>query len=385
MIARHLIAWGLLAATLAPAAYAQVPAYNIVDLGVVGSGTASQGVGLSPDGSIAVGRSIASVYSAYSWTAAGGMVALPNLAGRNYAVANDVNNAGLAVGSSTTTAFGAGALPVMWMGGALTALTMPAGYTVGQANAVNAAGTIVGAVGSGVGQRGALYIGGVGSVISATTANGSYMTVAYGINDAGLVVGTGIDPANAAVNVGMVYDSATGTMSTVGALGGANGALNFAVSNGGHVVGSSMFNQGSGLPFVWTAGSGMTAIPLPAGTSQANARGVNDQGWVVGIASSAFAVPFLYADGSTYTLQSLLPANSGWDISTNTSSSALAIANDGSIVGTALHNGQVRAYLMTPVPEPGTWALMVAGLGALALGLRQRPGPRRNQRLEAGG
>jgi uncharacterized membrane protein len=372
MIARHLMAWGLLAATLAPAAYAQAPAYTIVDLGVVGSGTASQAFGSSADGRIVVGRSIASQYTAFSWTPGGGLVALPNLAGRNYAVANDANNAGLAVGSSTTTAFGAGALPVMWTGGAITALTMPAGYTVGQANAVNAAGVIVGAVGSGVGQRGVLYTGGVGSVITATTANGSYMTVAYGINDAGLVVGTGIDPNNAAVNVGMVYDSVTGTMSTVGALAGANGALNFAVGNGGHVVGSSMLNQGSGQPFVWTAGGGMVQIPLPAGTSQANARGVNEQGWVVGTGSGQFAVPFLYADGSTYTLQSLLPANSGWDISTNTSSSALAIGNDGSIVGTALYNGQVRAYQMSLVPEPGTWALMGAGLAMALLGARRR-------------
>ena len=368
----HLIAVGLLAAALAPAAFAQAPAYTIVDLGVIGSGTASQAFGSSANGSIVVGRSIAAQYSAFSWTPGGGLVALPNLAGRNYAVANDANNAGLAVGSSTTTAFGAGALPVMWTGGAITALTMPAGYTVGQANAVNAAGVIVGAVGSGVGQRGAIYTGGVGSVITATASNGSTMTVAYGINDAGLVVGTGIDPNNAAVNVGMVYNSVTGTMSTVGALPGANGALNFAVSNGGHVVGSSMLNQGSGQPFVWTAGGGITQIPLPASTSQANARGVNDQGWVVGTGSGAFAVPFLYADGSTYTLQSLLPANSGWDISTNTSSSALAIANDGSIIGTALHNGQVRAYQMTLVPEPATWALMLAGLGLMLMGARRR-------------
>lgn len=362
----HFAAAGLLA--WAAAAQAQTPAYTIIDLGVVGSSTASQAFGMSTDGRSVVGRSLGNPTSATLWTAGGGLQALPNLAGRSFAVANDVNNAGLAVGSSTTTSFGAGALPVVWNNGAISALTMPSGYTVGQANGVNAAGVVVGAVGSGVGQRGAIYSSsGIGSVISATTANGSFMTVAFGINDAGLVVGTGIDPANAAVNVGMVYDSVTGVMSTVGALPAANGALNFGVGNGGHVVGSSMFNQGSGQPFVWTASGGMTAIPLPAGTSQASARGVNSAGWVVGTASGAFAVPFLFADGSTYTLQSLLPANSGWDISTNTSSSALAIADDGSIAGTAVYNGQVRAYLMTPVPEPASALLMLAGLLAGAV------------------
>lgn len=38
----------------------------------------------------------------------------------------------------------------------------------------------------------------------------------------------------------------------VGALPGMNGALAFGVSNTGYVVGSSMLNQGSGLPFIWS-------------------------------------------------------------------------------------------------------------------------------------
>ena len=362
----------LLAAT---AARADAPSYTIIDLGVVGSGTASQANGISPNGQIVVGRSLGTGFTAYSWTSTGGMVGLPNLAGRNFAVANDVNDAGLVVGTSSTTSFGSSPLPVMWNNGAITALTMPAGFTVGQANSVNAAGVVAGAVGSGIAQRAALFVGGVGSLITATSANVSFMTVAFGINDAGLVVGSGIDPSNAAVNVGMVYDSVTGVMTTVGALPGANGALNFGVSNSGHVVGSSMLNQGSGQPFVWSAAGGMTAIGLPPATSQASARGVNDQGWVVGTAGGAFAVPFLYADGSTYALQSLLAPGSGWDLSSNTSSSALAITNDGSIVGTAVHDGLTHAYAMrltAAVPEPASWALLLAGLGLGAALARRR-------------
>ncbi len=368
MKAAHLLA--LAAAALAPAAHADAPAYTIIDLGVIGSGTASQATNVSPNGSIVVGRSLGSQALATTWTAQGGMVALPNLAGRNFAVANDVNDAGLAVGTSATTAFGSSPLPVMWNNGALSALTLPAGFSVGQANSVNAAGVVAGAVGSGVTQRAVLYTGGVGSVITATTANGSFMTVAFGISDAGLVVGSGIDPNNAAVNVGMVYDSVSGVMSTVGALPGTNGALNFGVSNSGYVVGSSMLNQGAGSSFIWSAAGGMLPIPLPPATSQGGARGVNDAGWVVGTAGGQFAVPYLYADGTTYALQSLLPAGTGWDLSTNTSSSALAITNDGTIVGTAVHGGLTHAYRMVPVssvPEPGSWALMLAGLACCGI------------------
>ena len=43
------------------------------------------------------------------------------------------------------------------------------------------------------------------------------------------------------------------------------------MSEAGHIVGSSMLNQGSGLPFIWTQGGGTVPIPLAAGTSQGSA------------------------------------------------------------------------------------------------------------------
>jgi hypothetical protein len=110
-----------------------------------------------------------------------------------------------------------------------------------------------------------------------------------------------------------------------------------------------MLNQGSGLPFIWTQAGGMVAIPLPAGTSQASARAVNSAGWAVGTASSAFAIPFLYTGSATYRLADLIPSGTGWDLSTNTSSSALGISDSNVIVGTGVLNGQVHAYAMVPV------------------------------------
>ena len=139
----------------------------------------------------------------------------------------------------------------------------------------------------------------------------------------------------------------------VGALPGLNGALAFGVSNTGYVVGSSMLNQGSGLPFIWSDQGGMVAIPLATGTSQGSARAVNSAGWVVGNDSSAFSIPFLYDGTNTYRLADLIPPNSGWDLSMNTSSSALGISENGIIVGTGVHNGETHAYAMVPVaPSP---------------------------------
>lgn len=348
----------------AGAAQAGIPQYTIVDLGVVtGTQTASQGFRVSPNG-IAVGRALGTPSQAIMWTQGGGTVGLPNLASpaRNFGAANGVNEAGVAVGTGTTTAFGSNPLPLIWQSGVVSQLPLPAGQTLGRANDINSSNVAVGSVNGGSLERAAMYSGGVGTVITQATSLGCFMNVAYSINNDGLVVGTGIDPNNAARNVGFVYDSETNTSFEVGALPGMNGALAFDVSNAGHVVGSSMLNQGSGMPFIWREGVGMTAIPLPTGTSQAGARGVNSMGWVVGTASSAFAIPYLYDGETTHRLADLLPGGSGWDLSTNTSSSAMSISEDGVIVGTGVFNGQVRAYAMIPVPTPGTMALLgIAG------------------------
>ena len=166
-------------------------------------------------------------------------------------------------------------------------------------------------------------------------------------------LGQRIDPMNAARNVGIVYDIGQNTAFEVGALPGLNGALAFGVSNTGYVVGSSMLNQGSGLPFIWSDQGGMVAVPLATGTSEGSARAVNSAGWVVGNDSSAFSIPFLYDGTNTYRLADLIPPGSGWDLSMNTSSSADGISEDGIIVGTGVHNGETHAYAMVPAaPSP---------------------------------
>lgn len=357
-------------AAIAGAAVAAPPQYTIVDLGLPASNSSAvQGTAISPNG-IATGRGFGSPTIAFSWTQSGGMVGLPNLASpaRAFSVGNGVNSAGVVVGTGATTSFGSSPLPLMWSGGVVSQLPLPAGQTLGRANAVNSSNDAVGSVGSGSGEFGVLYSGGSATVITQTTSNGSFLRTAFGINDSGRIVGNGIDPNNAAVNVGYVFDSATNTAFDVGALPGRNGALAFAVGNGGHVVGSSMLNQGSGTPFIWHDSTGILEIPLPVGTSQGSARGVNEHGWAVGTASSAFAIPFLFDGTDSYRLADLIDPLSGWDLSTNTSSSAMGISSDGIIVGTGVFNGQVRAYAMIPVPTPGTLAV----LGLSALGARRR-------------
>lgn len=354
------IAAALLWVAIVSPATATTPQYQIYDIGVIDVGDdASQGFGLS-HGGIAVGRSIRTGGSqAFTWTLNGGIIGLPNLPGRSHAVSNSANDNGVVVGTAATTLFGSSRLPVIWQNGAVSQLPLPPGETLGDANSVNASSVAVGSVDGGSLQRGAIYSGGSGTIITQTTTNGSFFVTAFGINDSGRIVGQGIDPMNAARNVGIVYDIGQNMAFEVGALPGLNGALAFGVSNTGYVVGSSMLNQGSGLPFIWSDQGGMVAIPLASGTSQGSARAVNSAGWVVGNDSSAFSIPFLFVGKITYRLADLIPPNSGWDLSMNTSSSGDGISENGTIVGTGVYNGETHAYAMvlvapspTPTPTP---------------------------------
>jgi hypothetical protein len=173
-----------------------------------------------------------------------------------------------------------------------------------------------------------IYNGGSATIITQTTTNGSFFLTAFGINDSGRIVGQGIDPQNAARNVGLFMILGRAWPSKLAHCQATTERSLSVVSNSGYVVGSSMQNQGSGLPFIWSEANGMVAIPLAPDTSLGQAEGVNSLGWVVGTDGGAFAVPFLYDGTNTYRLQDLIPGNSGWDLSMNTSSSAEAISEN---------------------------------------------------------
>ena len=330
------------------------PQYTIVDMGILDlEDIGVQGSAVSENGN-ATGRTLGASNQAFSWSQSAGIMPLPNEPTRPFGRGNGINDAGTVVGTGSTTFFGSSPLPLIWNSGVVSILPLPAGQTLARANDINSAGVAVGSAGGGSNEVGVIYDAGNASIITQTTPNGSFIRTAFAINDDGLVVGFGIDPNNAARNVGFVYDSVAGVASEVGALPGHNGALAFGVSNAGHVVGASMLNQGAGTPFIWTQADGMTEIPLPPATSSGSARGVNSSGWAVGNAGGLFAVPFLYDGTTTYALQDLIPAGSGWDLSMNTSSSAEGISESGIIVGSAELFGQVHAYAMIPVCLPDT-------------------------------
>jgi len=111
---------------------------------------------------------------------------------------------------------------------------------------------------------------------------------------------------------------------------------------------------------------------------------INAQGWVVGVAvpgvsdlidpTHAAERAFLFDSAAMHDLNDLLGASgAGWVLH-----SANDINDQGQIVGYGTHNGVIRAFLLTPVPEPSTWAMMFAGLGVVGAVAASRCRRRKN-------
>lgn len=96
-----------------------------------------------------------------------------------------------------------------------------------------------------------------------------------------------------------------------------------------------------------------------------DAKDLNNLGHVIGQSfgyrSGNFGLyQWLWTDGAYYLLDDLLPPDSGWRIH-----DARAINDLGQIVGRGDHNGVTEAFVMTPVPEPASAAMLVLALSML--------------------
>lgn len=130
------------------------------------------------------------------------------------------------------------------------------------------------------------------------------------------------------------------------------------INNHDQIVG---FSRGEAV--LWQDGI-VTALNSPdiVGNISSGAYAINDDGWAVGnldIISGAHGV--LWKDGQMFDLNDhVLGIPQGWVIS-----SAVDINNNGFIIGTIYNQTELKSmgYVISLVPEPTTWAMLLAGLG----------------------
>ncbi|WP_298232114.1 PEP-CTERM sorting domain-containing protein [uncultured Azohydromonas sp.] len=133
-----------------------------------------------------------------------------------------------------------------------------------------------------------------------------------------------------------------------------------AINDAGQILGATFTGQSA----IRNADGSLQLLDFRA------SENLNGLGWTVGWAGvGAARHGFLYRDGRSYDLNSLLVAS---DAAQWVLSEGLDVNDKGQIVGTGLFNGKAMPFLATPVPEPGSYALMLCGLGVIGWATRQR-------------
>jgi probable HAF family extracellular repeat protein len=280
-------------------------------------------------------------------------------------VGQGINNHGDVTGSLNPAA---SSQAFTYVGGTLTNIHpfVAGDYPESEGVAINDQGVVGGNVRFMAGESNNGFIYRNGTVEYIGTFGGDYSPLAA-LNNQGVAAGYAAfaGPAGGTFHA---YTYANGTLQDLGTLGGANSAATD-INDLGQVAGWSAIT-GSGLHAFLYSGGGMINLGTLGG-SEAAANALNDDGFVVGYSFLAGGGPgthaFLYADGELLDLNTLVDIEGGWQLTT-----AQDINDAGQILGTACRNGSCTSVLLSPVPEPATGLMLLAGLGAL-LPLTRRP------------
>lgn len=193
------------------------------------------------------------------------------------------------------------------------------------------------------------------------------------LNNAGKIAGTG---SNASGDIVKSYISDIDGKTNVSILGDLGGSRSYVrgMNDLGDVVGQSSPISGSDHAFLYTAGS-MKDLGSLGGLS--SAYDINNKGQIIGFYEDANRVrhSFIYENGAMSDLTNLLPAGSGWDLSY-----AMALNDQGQIIGYGKLNGVTHGYLLSPVTAPVPIPAAAWLLGSGLIGLL---GARRRMRKEA--
>jgi probable HAF family extracellular repeat protein len=204
---------------------------------------------------------------------------------------------------------------------------------------LNATGAVAGNVQVADGTRAYVYRNGLLVQIGTFAADGSGFSQASDLSDSGVVVGTASDD-----NGNFVAFKFDGTTLTPLGLGG-DFSQGLYVNEEGDVVGQATTADGLGLGFFQDGVTGAT-VGLSLGGTFSTVNALSESGQVVGSAETATGAQhaFLYTDGTTYDLNSLMPAGFGGTITDATKVNA-----KGQIVAFGTDaTGNAATFLLSP-------------------------------------
>lgn len=148
----------------------------------------------------------------------------------------------------------------------------------------------------------------------------------------------------------------SGKMDEIGVLDGDNYSYAFDINDNGVVIGQSSRSSQVNHHFIWDKVNGMRALRTPDG-ADFGAIAINNAGLMIG-GVTAGNTALIMENGAVYDLNNQVNNASGWQITITDDINDL-----GQIIGRATLNGETRAVLLTPVPEPSSIAALLAGLG----------------------
>ncbi len=231
------------------------------------------------------------------------------------------------------------------------------GYAIG----INDVGQIVG-----MNTNGHAFLYSNGQMQDLGTLPGCTVSTGFSVNISGQVVGVS-QSSNGLSSQAFLYSG--GQMQAIGTLGGTY-SWAYGINNAGQIVGQNSTASGYLHAFLYSGGQMQDIDTI--GSEDSCAYGINSEGQVVGeVAHPFFGTEytfhaFLYSNGTMTDLNTLIASSSGWTLI-----QANAINDEGQIVGIGTNPaGQEDAFLLTPTPEPATLTLLALGGLALVRGKR---------------
>jgi len=346
---------GLAVLGVAMAARPSLPVYTLTDLGELGGGS-SEAHAINELGHV-VGRSAVTTGEFHPFLNDGAASDLGTLEGGTSGQATALNDRGDVVGYSGINGygpqFGEVTQAFLWQNGGLRSLgalwcecNFNRRYGYSEAHAINSVGQVVGfsearRCGS---EHAFLWQDGAMEDISGGPGDPSFSR-AYAINDSGQVAGLIVRDICAGQSLptrAFVWEN--GVLQELGVLTGHTYSAAFGINEAGEVVGRS--GEGSvSRAFLWDQET-LADLGVLAGDASSSALDVNDSGQVVGAswgADESSSRAFLWQAGTIHDLNDLVAGHPDWRLL-----EATDINDAGEIVGSGLNHGRLRAYRLTP-------------------------------------